>query len=350
MLDFGALPPEINSARMYSGPGSGPLTAAAAAWEELAAQLESYAAGYSATLAELRGPAWSGDAAAAMAAAVEPYVVWATGTAARAGQAAAQARAAAAAHEAAFAATVPPHVVAANRIQLATLIATNFFGQNAPAMAATESCYAEMWAQDATAMYGYAAASSAATTLTPFTHPPRTTAAHGQAAQAAAVSHAADSQPPGWPSLVNSVSGFNTVVTTPGQSFFAAARTLLGWGQFGTGLNLANIQAAKAAAGAVRLPAAVAGPSVSGGLGRAATVGRLSVPPAWPAANPVAPLGETVIRQPGGMVRLVSASAPDSPAGPGIPPALRTADRSAGVPVLRNGRRAFRMPRPAYGG
>ncbi len=61
MLDFGALPPEINSARMYSGPGSGPLTAAAAAWEELAAQLESYAAGYSATLAELRGPAWSGD-------------------------------------------------------------------------------------------------------------------------------------------------------------------------------------------------------------------------------------------------------------------------------------------------
>ncbi|WP_196765519.1 PE/PPE C-terminal domain-containing protein, partial [Mycobacterium avium] len=146
------------------------------------------------------------------------------------------------------------------------------------------------------------------------------------------------------------VSGFNTVVTTPGQSFFAAARTLLGWGQFGTGLNLANIQAAKAAAGAVRLPAAVAGPSVSGGLGRAATVGRLSVPPAWPAANPVAPLGETVIRQPGGMVRLVSASAPDSPAGPGIPPALRTADRSAGVPVLRNGRRAFRMPRPAYGG
>lgn len=39
MLDFGALPPEINSGRMYAGPGSGPLLAAAAAWDALAAEL-----------------------------------------------------------------------------------------------------------------------------------------------------------------------------------------------------------------------------------------------------------------------------------------------------------------------
>ncbi|WP_156622491.1 MULTISPECIES: PPE domain-containing protein, partial [unclassified Mycobacterium] len=25
MFDFGALPPEVNSGRMYAGPGSGPL-------------------------------------------------------------------------------------------------------------------------------------------------------------------------------------------------------------------------------------------------------------------------------------------------------------------------------------
>ena len=31
MLDFGALPPEINSGRMYVGPGSGPMLAASAA-------------------------------------------------------------------------------------------------------------------------------------------------------------------------------------------------------------------------------------------------------------------------------------------------------------------------------
>ena len=53
--------------------------------------------------------------------------------------------------------TVPPPVIAANRAQLMALIATNFFGQNTPAIAATEAHYSEMWVQDATAMYGYAA-------------------------------------------------------------------------------------------------------------------------------------------------------------------------------------------------
>ncbi|MDI3314987.1 MAG: PPE domain-containing protein, partial [Mycobacterium sp.] len=39
MFDFAALPPEINSARMYAGPGSGPMMAAASAWNSLAAEL-----------------------------------------------------------------------------------------------------------------------------------------------------------------------------------------------------------------------------------------------------------------------------------------------------------------------
>ena len=34
-MDFSTLPPEIDSARMYSGPGSGPLMAAATAWDQL---------------------------------------------------------------------------------------------------------------------------------------------------------------------------------------------------------------------------------------------------------------------------------------------------------------------------
>ena len=123
------------------------------------------------TLAELTGGAWLGPSSASMAAAAAPYVAWMNATAAQAEQTADQARAAAAAYEAAFSAHVPPPLIAANRALLMSLVATNIVGQNTPAIAATEAQYAEMWAQDATAMYGYAGASAAATTLTPLTPP-----------------------------------------------------------------------------------------------------------------------------------------------------------------------------------
>ena len=172
MLDFGALPPEINSGRMYGGPGSGPMLAAAAGWDGLAAEMTTAAAGYGSVITELTSSPWIGPASQSMVAAAAPYVAWMTATADRAEQAAMQARAAAAAYDAAFAMTVPPPVIAANRALLATLIATNFFGQNLPAIAATEAHYAEMWAQDAVAMYGYAASSTSASRLKPFTAPP----------------------------------------------------------------------------------------------------------------------------------------------------------------------------------
>lgn len=45
-MDFGALPPEVNSGRMYCGPGSAPMVAAASAWNGLAAELSVAAVGY----------------------------------------------------------------------------------------------------------------------------------------------------------------------------------------------------------------------------------------------------------------------------------------------------------------
>src|SRR5437879_13128855 len=118
-MDFGARPPEINSARMYAGPGSGPMLAAASTWDGLAAELRSAAVGYQSVVSRLSSEGWMGPSSASMAAAAAPYVTWMSTTAGQAEQTAAQAKAAAAAYEAAFAMTVPPPVIAANRAQLA---------------------------------------------------------------------------------------------------------------------------------------------------------------------------------------------------------------------------------------
>ncbi|MFY9767070.1 MAG: PPE family protein, partial [Mycobacterium sp.] len=189
-MDFAALTPEINSGRMYSGPGSGPMLAAAAAWEGLADELHSAAVSYESEIASLTGGPWLGPASVSMAAAAAAHVDWLTSTAAQAEQTATQAKATAGAYEAAFSMTVPPPVIAANRSLLMSLVATNIFGQNTAAIATTEAQYAQMWAQDAAAMYGYAAASASSTTLTPFTLPVSATNPGGPVSQAAAVAHA----------------------------------------------------------------------------------------------------------------------------------------------------------------
>ena len=191
MLDFGLLPPEVNSGRLYSGPGPGPLLAASEAWDGLAAELGFAASGYGSALAELTSNQWVGPTSVAMMSAITPYIDWMSTTAAQAEETANHARAAVAAYEAAFAMTVPPPVIAANRALLAALVATNFFGQNTPAIMMTEALYAEMWAQDAAAMYGYAGSSAAAATVTPFVQPPQTTNPDGTSSQADAVAKAA---------------------------------------------------------------------------------------------------------------------------------------------------------------
>ena len=394
MFDFGVLPPEINSARMYSGPGSGPMLAVASAWDALAAQLELYAIGYSSAVADL-SQSWSGAAAMAMASAAAPYVAWALETMTLAEQSAAQAQAAAAAYEAAFAATVPPPVIAANRTRLAILIATNFFGQNTAAIAATEAAYAEMWAQDAAAMYGYAASSSAATALTPFTPPPHTTNATGQSDQAAAVAQATDTSTAGHAqttvsalaptvsqqlqtlsaggasgpstssasnsaesSVLAAFGNFNTL-TGPANLGAAFSRTETSGMSGGTGLYRSGIQSGSAGVPVPRATTVRAETAGTAGLrgpvladmGRSAPVGKLSVPQNWVTANPVSSPGHgpAPLREAGFRTAPAAEAHPPASALGGIPPA-RAGQGATGVPVLRNGRRAFKMPRPLYGG
>lgn len=330
-MDFGMLPPEINSARMYAGPGAGPMLAAAAAWDGLGAQLHATAASYSSVISGLAA-GWTGPSSVMMAAAAAPYMAWMSTTGAQAEQTANQTRAAAAAYETAFAATVPPPIIAANRALLMSLIATNFLGQNTPAIAATELHYAEMWAQDAAAMFSYAGASAAASQVSPFTEPPRTTNPAGVARQAAAVAnvgtsagtnaHSALTQlmsamPLSLQSLASPAAAFApaaptadplsllSVLTGPFSPLSLVTPALGGYldatepyGLASLGSTLAGLSQKVSA-----LPSAGSGGLLEGGLGsetrmvgstamvsadigRAGLVGRLSVPQSWASAAP----------------------------------------------------------------
>jgi PPE-repeat protein len=195
VLDFAAIPPEINSALMYSGAGSGPLMAAAAGWSNLAAELSTTASQWESIVTTLTTEQWTGVGSAAAAASAQPIVSWLTTAGAAAEQAATQATSSAAAYEAAFAGTVPPPVIAANRAQLAALVATNFLGINTPAIMATEAQYAEMWVQDAITMYTYEAASTAAAALQPIAPASPSTNPAAAGVQGAATAQAATSTP-----------------------------------------------------------------------------------------------------------------------------------------------------------
>lgn len=344
-LDFAALPPEINSARMYTGPGSGPMLAAASAWNGLAAELRATALSYDSVLSALTGEEWFGPTSAAMAAAATPQVAWMTATAVQAEQTAAQAEAAAAAFEAAFAATVPPPLIAANRAQLAALIATNILGQNTPAIAATEAHYLQMWAQDAAAMYGYAGASAAATELDPFVEPQEATNPSGMATQAVAVGQASGSsgQQSALSQLISAVpsalQGLSGANGPAGQSFWAdwgpnanvwntvaSSGLMVPGSMFGPFLDMLSGGAAAdatdgAATAAGKAVAGSLGPTgglsgvVSAGVGNAGAVGKLSVPPAWTAPNPLTgPLHSAL-----GGTPMVAPPPAGTPGMPGVP-------------------------------
>jgi len=90
------------------------------------------------------------------------YTSWLSAAAAQAEQVSHQASAIAAAFETALSATVQPAVVSANRSLVQALAATNWLGQNTPAIADIEAAYEQMWAADVAAMSGYHADASAA--------------------------------------------------------------------------------------------------------------------------------------------------------------------------------------------
>jgi PPE-repeat protein len=326
-FDFGAIPPEINSTLMYTGPGAGPVMAAAAAWNNVAAELNTTAAASQSVISTLTDDEWRGPSASAMASSATPYVEWLQTTAGAAQLAASQAMASAAAYGAAFGMTVPPPIVAANRVQLAALVATNVLGQNTPAIAVTEAQYGEMWAQDAAAMYGYAGASAGAGKLEPLSDPAPTTNAGGLGGQAAAVAQATGTSAglpglvSGLPAATQSLSGPLSSAALPASAlddFFSNSLVenipngivdMAAWNGFNgivTGILYAHtadaglighgLAPAFGGLGTAGWPigyasaASVTGSPVLAGMGQASNVGKLSVPPGWSAAAPAEPV------------------------------------------------------------
>jgi PPE-repeat protein len=397
MLDFGALPPEINSGLMYAGPGSGPMLVASAAWDALADDLYSTAAAYGTAISDLTS-SWLGPSSASMAAAAAPYVSWISATAAQAEQTAAQAKTAVVAYEAAFVMTVPPAVIAANRALLLMLVATNFLGQNTPAIMATEADYVEMWAQDAAAMYGYAGASSAASTLTAFTVPLQTTNPGGltgltttvtQAAGTSAgtgaqtvsplTSVATPSALQGFVSMATSssstspVSSMTTLTSsstalTSGTSVVSGAATsasmsasgisMLGsasslgnsfGSSFGNGFQMLGPTLSGSGASAIS-SSGPGGTAVTATAGRAASLGALSVPQGWTSAAPAFSQVASALPAATGPATTPPV-APGSPATPLGAPQVNTAARSANSPLAaRYNVRPAMVQRPVYAG
>jgi PPE-repeat protein len=343
VFDFAAQPPELISAKIYSGPGAESLQAAAAAWDALSSELQSTASGYASTIAGLVSD-WTGPSSDAAAAAAAPYVSWLSTTAGQAEQTAGQARAAASAYETALAATVPPAEIAANRTQLLSLIPANIFGQYNAAIAALEAEYAQFWAQDVAAITGYAGSSQASTTgLGSFTEAPQTTNSSGQAAQAAATTGATAAAAPSdlesileqfestATNFLNQVTAVNAdytklvtnaLGTIPGGSTLATTWTNLysfisGAGSQATWTNVVNsttglgisqwknffiYQPWSHGIGLGSLGAGLTSPGHAAGLGAKAaaaalgsahTVGKLSVPPSWAGATPAIRLAAT---------------------------------------------------------
>ncbi|MDT7719256.1 MAG: hypothetical protein QOE94_267 [Mycobacterium sp.] len=402
MAEFAALPPEINSGLMYAGPGAGPMIAVGAAWDALADELYLAAAAYGSVVSDLAS-SWLGPSSVSMAAAAATYVSWISATAVQAQQTAAQAMAAVAAYEAAFVMTVPPPVIAANRALLLALVATNFFGQNTPAIMATEALYVEMWAQDAAAMYGYAGASSAASALTPFTTPLPTTNPSGLAGMATAVTQAAGTSagtgaqtvsplssaavPGALQGLASTMSSSSstsplsslttltssTAVTSEtsvvsgaasSASMFTSGASLLGsagplMNAFGpaTGTFAPSFQMSGSAmstgvgsgAGALSSPG-IGGTAVTATAGRAASLGALSVPQGWTSAAPA--FSHVASALPAGGPRVAPPDVPANPSSPmGVPPA-NSAERG-GVSSPLRARYNFRpamVQRPVYAG
>ena len=364
VLEFAFLPPEINSALIFGGAGAGSLFAAASAWAELASNLASSASSFNDVISGVTSGQWTGPSAEAMSQAAGPYLQWLSSAISHAEGSATQANAAASAFETAFAATVHPVAVTTNRMTLMTLIATNFLGQNTPAIFAIELEYIEMWAQDVAAMFGYhAGAASVASALPSITSAPTSLAGLFTTPLSSLASSAGSIFGPGLSSFVGAaqtaVAEMSSLFSVPAVSSLTTAAQIGMYPAASAVVPPMMVLAhggtpASAAVGATEVfadapglvgstaPATQAlgssggwGSAMSAGLGSARFVGAISVPPTWQGAAP-ARIITAAMSGLEGAAPGVSTGATGPTGVPMVPP--NGAGTAPGVPGAGNGR------------
>lgn len=370
-MEFIALPPEVTSALIHSGPGAGSLVEASGAWQRLGTDLEDYLGAFSPVLASLT-EAWHGPSSSAMVRAVMPHLSWVRATAQQCQQLGSSAQSAAVAFSTTLAAVAHPSEVKANRIQLARLEATNRLGRNLAAIAETETQYQEMWVNNSAAMYRYGAASAQALELSGFLPPPAMTNQEGPAAQASLVP-AASANPAasvmswltklvdnGWFQLANTYanqlisSGFPiNLLELAAQSSSAVALQSglpgidagLAEGESALGAAAASLTSATRAIGAGQAPTAA--------LGVGVTVGKLTAPPAAVGLLPASPapvqLASAVSPLPAGSTGLPMLPMMPPPIAAGSGWRKRKEQKYADIAYGLEVRGAF-MPRPPSAG